>query len=347
MLTRIMKPTSSGVEAAAGLLRKGEVVAIPTETVYGLAASALLPEAVAKIFAAKGRPQDNPLIVHIGSPEDLELYAAEVPEAAPMLAKAFWPGPLTMVLRKKPVIPDVVTAGMETVGLRLPAHPAALAVIRKAGVPLAAPSANTSGRPSTTTASHVAEDLAGKIPLILNGGPCGVGLESTVVSLTGDRPRLLRPGGISLPELEAVLGPVDCDPAVFRSLGEGERPSAPGQKYRHYAPRARVVPVKGADGTAISRIQAECEAAAGQGLRPAVLCFDGEQGHFPGAVCLSYGVAAQPQSLAAKLFDSMRRFDALPADVIFVRLPPSGGMADSVINRIMKAAEHQAIDAGE
>ena len=221
---------------AAAILREGGLVGIPTETVYGLGANGLDPQAVARIFAAKGRPQDNPLILHIPEASWLERYCQSIPERAWALAEAFWPGPLTLILPRKPEVPDAVTAGLDTVGMRCPAHPLCRAIIRLAGVPVAAPSGNTSGRPSPTTAQHMLEDMDGKIDAIVDGGPCTVGVESTILDLTETTPRLLRPGGITLEQLKSVLGEVAVDPAVTRLMGAGEKPKAPGMKYRHYAP---------------------------------------------------------------------------------------------------------------
>ena len=230
---------------AAELLRAGELVAIPTETVYGLAADALNGRAVRKIFEAKGRPMDNPLIVHIADISDWAALVTHIPEKARALAAAYWPGPLTMILPHAPCIPDEVSAGLATVAVRFPAHPVARDLIRLTGRPLAAPSANRSGIPSPTTAAHVLADMEGRIAAVVDGGPCAVGVESTVVDLSGETPRLLRPGGVTLEMLEAVAGPVDVDEAVTHALREGAAAASPGMKYKHYAPAAHVVLVKG------------------------------------------------------------------------------------------------------
>jgi len=235
---------------AADILRRGGLLGIPTETVYGLGANGLDREAVAHIFEAKGRPQDNPLILHIPSAHWLERYCEDIPEAAYALADRFWPGPVTMILKHKPIVPDTVTAGLDTVGMRCPAHPVCRAIIAAADVPVAAPSGNTSGRPSPTNMVDMLEDMDGKIDGIVDGGPCSVGVESTIIDLTEQPPRLLRPGGITLEQLESVLGEVAVDPAVTRLMGAGEQPKAPGMKYRHYAPKAPVTVVQGAPETA-------------------------------------------------------------------------------------------------
>lgn len=231
------------ISAAADILRQGGLVGIPTETVYGLGANALDAEAVNKIFEAKGRPQDNPLIIHIPGPQWLPRYCEDVPPLAYTLARKFWPGPLTMILKRKPIVPDATTAGLDTVGVRCPDHQVTLSIIREAGVPVAAPSANTSGRPSCTTAADVMEDMEGKIDAVVDGGPCQVGVESTILDLTCTPPRLLRPGGLPLEALEEVAGPVAVDKAVTERLKDGEQPKAPGMKYRHYAPKAPVTVV--------------------------------------------------------------------------------------------------------
>ena len=237
--------TQADAALAAEILRQGGLVGIPTETVYGLGANGLNPEAVSHIFQAKGRPQDNPLILHIPEASWLERYCKEIPLTAYQLAQAFWPGPMTMILKRKDIVPDVVTAGMDTVGMRCPSHPLCREIIALAQVPVAAPSGNTSGRPSPTTAEHMLEDMNGKIDAIVAGGPCSVGVESTIIDLTCQPPRLLRPGGITLEQLESVLGEVAVDPAVTRLMGAGEKPKAPGMKFRHFAPKAPVTVVAG------------------------------------------------------------------------------------------------------
>ncbi len=237
--------TQLDTKTAAAILRDGGLVGIPTETVYGLGANGLDPEAVAHIFEAKGRPQDNPLILHIPSADWLERYCQDIPGVAYKLANQFWPGPMTMILKRKDNVPDVVTAGLDTVGMRCPDHAVCRGIIAAADVPVAAPSGNLSGRPSPTTAEHMLEDMDGKIDAIVDGGACTVGVESTIIDLTCTPPRLLRPGGITLEQLESVLGEVAVDAAVRRKMGEGEKPRAPGMKYRHYAPKAPVTVVKG------------------------------------------------------------------------------------------------------
>ncbi|MBQ7565676.1 MAG: threonylcarbamoyl-AMP synthase, partial [Oscillospiraceae bacterium] len=260
------------LDAAAAVIRQGGLLGIPTETVYGLGANALDEDAVAAIFAAKGRPQDNPLILHVPDAGWLARYCETVPEAAYRLAERFWPGPLTMILPKSPVVPLRTTGGLETVGVRCPDHPVTLEIIRRAGVPIAAPSGNASGRPSPTTAQHMLEDMSGRIDAIFDGGPCRVGVESTIVDLTVTPPRLLRPGGLPLEKLREVLGEIAVDRAVTEKLRENERPKAPGMKYRHYAPKAPMTVVcpkgPGSEEAVIRRVR---ELLKGPG-RSAVIC---------------------------------------------------------------------------
>lgn len=344
MQTKLLRPSEdpAAIEQAGALLRAGEVVGIPTETVYGLAADALNPEAVARIFEAKGRPQDNPLIVHIAAFDAIYDIAAEVPAQAKALAAAFWPGPLTMILPKQDKIPMVTSGGLNTVGIRFPSHPMAQAIIRAAGLPLAAPSANLSGRPSTTTAQHVIEDLDGKIAAVVDGGPCSVGVESTVVSLCGSRPRLLRPGGISLEQLRSVLGEVDVDRALREKIDDSEKVSAPGMKYRHYAPKAPVTVVFGTPQASADYIFAQL------GENSGVLCFDDCADRFRGkAVVETFGPSDDEAEQAREVFDALRRFDDTDCTEIFAQCPPASGIGLAVSNRIKKAAGFHIIDLTE
>ena len=322
---------------AAELLRQGGLVGIPTETVYGLGANGLDGEAVSRIFAAKGRPQDNPLILHIPGPEWLERYCQNIPQTAYRLAEAFWPGPLTMILPRKAMVPDAVTAGLDTVGMRCPSHPVCRAILLAADVPVAAPSGNTSGRPSPTTAADMAEDMDGKIDAIVDGGPCSVGVESTIVDLTCTPPRLLRPGGVTLEQLEQVLGQVAVDPAVTRLMGAGERPRAPGMKYRHYAPKAPVTVVAGAGETSAAYIAAH--AAPGDG----VICFDEFASQFPQQVVRTVGPARDTEEQARHIFQALRAFDHTQVTAIWAQCPDSRGLGLAVANRLNKAAGFQII----
>ena len=290
-------------QIAADIIRNGGLVAIPTETVYGLGANGLDEKAVAKIFEAKGRPQDNPLILHISGPEQIELFCHHIPQKAYDLAEAFWPGPLTIVLPAKECVPKRTTGGLSTVAVRCPDHDAARAIIRLAGVPIAAPSANISGKPSTTTAEHVRHDHDGKIDAIVDGGACRVGVESTIVDLTEERPRLLRPGGIGPEELIAVLGDLVVDKAVTAQVDKDEVVKAPGMKYRHYAPQEPVVIVAGSREKAAKYIHRHFE----PGDR--VLCFEEELPLYADCAPLSYGQEADVNTLSAGLFAALRELD--------------------------------------
>lgn len=334
MNTEYLPADAAGIARAGELLAHGGLVAIPTETVYGLAANAFDAAAVAKIFVAKGRPQDNPLIVHIADVGGLSELVKQVPESAKRLAQAFWPGPLTMILPKTGRIPEVVSAGLTTVGIRCPAHLVARDVIRAAGVPLAAPSANRSGRPSPTSAAHCKEDLDGRVDAILDGGASEVGVESTVVDLTGETPVLLRPGGVTLEQLRTVLKTVLVDEAVTGEVKPGRRVRAPGMKYRHYAPKAPVIIL---DGTS-EEVAAYVRQQPG---RKAILCF-AEEADMYSNCCEHveiYGTQADIGTMAHRLFDALRRVDALDLDLIFARAPASGdGLELAVLNRLEKAA---------
>ena len=329
------------IQTAADLLRIGGLVGIPTETVYGLGANGLDPAAVGRIFQAKGRPQDNPLILHIPGADWLERYCRDIPAAAYELARRFWPGPLTMVLRRRDNVPDQVTAGLDTVGMRCPAHPLCRAVIQAADLPVAAPSGNTSGRPSPTTAAHMLEDMDGRIDAILDGGPCSVGVESTIVDLTCTPPRLLRPGGITLEQLRAALGEVAVDPAVTRLMGAGERPRAPGMKYRHYAPKAPVTVVTGAP----ERSAAYIAAHAGPG--DGVICFEEFLPMYAGGArpVMSLGPAGDKGEQARRVFDALRAFDHTAVSAIWAQCPDSGGIGLAVTNRLNKAAGFHIVEA--
>ena len=324
--------TARETDQAARILREGGLVGIPTETVYGLGANGLDPDAVERIFAAKGRPQDNPLILHIPSADHLERYCQEIPDSAYALAKVYWPGPLTMILRRKPIVPDVVTAGLDTVGMRCPSHPVCHAILEAADVPVAAPSGNTSGRPSPTTAAHMWEDMDGKIDAIVDGGPCTVGVESTIIDLTCTPPRLLRPGGITLEQLQAVLGEVEVDAAVTRLMGAGEKPKAPGMKYRHYAPKAPVTVVAGEPAQSAAYIQAH--AAPGDGI----ICFDEFAPLFGAHYVEELGPAADKGEQARHIFDALRAFDHTGVEAIWAQCPDPSGLGLAIANRLNKAA---------
>ncbi len=337
METKRLTDTPADLQKAAKLLRSGELVAIPTETVYGLAANALDGGAVRRIFAAKGRPQDNPLIVHIADMEELPPLVAEVPELAEKLAKAYWPGPLTMIFRKSARIPDEVSAGLSTVAVRMPFHPLARAVIRAAGVPLAAPSANLSGSPSPTTAAHVLADMAGRIPAVLDGGMSAVGVESTVVDVTGPVPCLLRPGGITPAMLAAVAGGVSVNPAVTSPLPKGAAAASPGMKYKHYAPKAHVVLVRGTPAAYAAFVNSRRNDPV------TAMCFDGEEGNLR-VPYITYGRRDDPAEQAHRVFDALRRLDDIGAGTVYCACPSEEGMGLAVYNRLLRAAAFEVID---
>lgn len=329
------------ISAAARILREGGLLGIPTETVYGLGANGLDPVAVGKIFEAKGRPQDNPLIIHVPGPLWLARYCVDVPPLAYELARRFWPGPLTMILKRNPAVPDVTTAGLDTVGVRCPDHPVTLAVIREAGVPVAAPSANLSGRPSCTSAQDVLEDMDGKIDGVVDGGPCTVGVESTILDMTCTPPRLLRPGGLPLEALEDVLGKVEVDRAVTSLLKEGEQPRAPGMKYRHYAPKAPVTVVTGAPEKSAQEILRRMGAHSG------IICFDEFAPAFAGHAVQTLGPSGDKAAQAQRVFDALRAFDASPVTEIFAQCPDNRGLGLAINNRLKKAAGFHVIDADD
>ena len=324
---------------AAELIKSGELVAIPTETVYGLGADGLNPHAVAKIFKAKGRPQDNPLILHVADPADIEKFCHSIPERAYALAEKFWPGPLTMVLPAKDLVPKCTTAGLPTVAVRCPDNAVTREIIRLAGVPIAAPSANLSGKPSTTTAQHVLHDHDGNIAAIVDGGACRVGVESTIIDLSDDRPRLLRPGGITLEQLQEILGDIIIDKAVTGSVAQDAVVKAPGMKYRHYAPECSVIVVDGSTEAAARYI--------GEHFEPGnrVLCFEEELAAFAPFAPMAYGKQADTDSLLAGLFAALRELDDPAIGTVFARCPTGSGKALAVQNRLLKAAGFCRVDA--
>ena len=326
---------------AAEIIKNGGLVAIPTETVYGLGANGLDEAAVAKIFEAKGRPQDNPLILHICGPEQIELFCHHIPQTAYDLAEKFWPGPLTIVLPARSSVPKRTTGGLSTVAVRCPDNQVTRQIIRLSGVPIAAPSANISGKPSTTTAQHVLHDHNGKIAAVVDGGPCRVGVESTIVDLTEERPRLLRPGGITPEELLEVLGDLVVDKAVTAQIDQDAVVKAPGMKYRHYAPQSEVVIVSGSREKAAQYIHAHFT----PGDR--VLCFEEELPLYEGCAPLSYGQEADVASLSAGLFAALRELDDPTVHQVYARCPVGGGIAYAVQNRLKKAAAFHVVDAEE
>ena len=328
-------------QIAAKLIAEGELVAIPTETVYGLGANGLSEEAVAKIFIAKGRPQDNPLILHVAQSGDMEKFCHSIPESAYLLAEKFWPGPLTMVLPARDTVPRRTTGGLSTVAVRCPDSAVTREIIRLSGVPIAAPSANISGKPSTTTAQHVLHDHDGRIAAVVDGGPCRVGVESTIVDLTEDRPRLLRPGGVTPEQLLEVLGDLIVDRAVTAQIDKDAVVKAPGMKYKHYAPQSEVIIVSGSREAAASYIHRHY----GPGDR--VLCFREELALYEGCGPLAYGSEADVNTLSAGLFAALRELDKPEIPHVYARCPVGGGVAYAVQNRLKKAAAFHIVVAEE
>lgn len=346
MQTKVLKPTEGAIAEAADLLRSGRLVAFPTETVYGLGADALNAEAVHSIFSAKNRPADNPLIMHIVHQDQLDGLAA-IPDEAYPLMRAFWPGPLTILMPRTKRVPDVVTAGLATVAVRCPSHPVATDLIAAAGVPVAAPSANRSGRPSPTTAAHVLEDMEGRIPLILDGGPCQVGLESTVLDLSGAKPCILRPGGVTKDMLETILGTVEIAPSVLKPLAEGEVARSPGMRYRHYAPKGSVTLISGKEQEIVSAMRILCRQAEAEGRKACVMCFREHMRDL--ADCLPHCIGSRddPAETASLLFDVLRQLDEEGMDAIFSETLHTEGVGLAVMNRLGRAASFRTICASD
>ncbi|NWQ40963.1 threonylcarbamoyl-AMP synthase [Bacillus sp. EB106-08-02-XG196] len=323
---------------AAHFLQENEVVALPTETVYGLGGNAESDVAVEKIFAAKGRPSDNPLIIHIADKMQLTAFVADIPKKAEILMERFWPGPLTIIFKKKDgVLSDKATAGLETVAVRMPDHPVALALLKKCQLPIAAPSANSSGKPSPTNAQHVMEDLNGKIAGVLDGGSTGVGVESTVLDCTEEIPVILRPGGITKEQLEAVVGEVQLDAAL---LDEASKPKAPGMKYQHYAPNAPLYLVNGSK----SFLQGLIEERQRAGLRVGVLATEESVKDYQADVSIACGKRSELESVATALYETLRAFNQEKVDIIFSEMFPNNGVGHAIMNRLQKAAGNKIIN---
>lgn len=342
MNTLILPATGPDTVArAAEIIRAGGLLGIPTETVYGLGANGLDPEAVMKIFEAKGRPQDNPLILHVAGPEQVENFCHDVPEMAWTLMERFWPGPLTLILPARDIVPRRTTAGLDTVGVRCPATAVTRGIIAAAGVPIAAPSANISGKPSPTTAQHVLHDMDGRIDAVVDAGPCGVGVESTIVDLTCGVPRLLRPGGIGPEQLRETLGRLEVDDAVLGEVAQDTVVRAPGMKYTHYTPQAQVIIVTGSSEGAARYIRKRLTGA------DRVLCFREELPLYPEGAALAYGRETEPESLARGLFAALRELDRPEIRTIYARCPSGGGVTYAVANRLKKAAGFHLVKGDE
>ncbi len=343
MITRILPPTDAAIAEAAQRIRAGELVAFPTETVYGLGADGLNAEAVAKIFQAKGRPGDNPLILHISALDQIApLISGGLSPAARKMADAFWPGPLTMIFPKSDRVPENVTAGLSTVAVRFPAHETAQKLIAAAGTPIAAPSANRSGKPSPTAACHVFEDMNGKIPLILDGGDCAVGVESTVVDMTGEIPHILRPGGITAEQIAAVAGASEVDSAVMRPLAEGEKPRSPGMAHRHYAPNGQLTVYTGNEARVIQAIQSEYDRAKQSGHQPLILAMEAHRAAYGDRRLESLG--ADETAMAHRLFALLRDADHMEADVLLAEGVEARGVGLAVMNRLGRAAAFHIVE---
>ena len=331
------------MDRAGKLIAEGELVAFPTETVYGLGGDALDPDASRKIYAAKGRPSDNPLIVHIAEFDDMKRVAREVPEQARKLADAFWPGPLTMIVWKSDAVPEATTGGMQTVAVRMPNHPVALELIRRSGCLIAAPSVNTSGWPSPTEAQHVAEDLSGKIAMILDGGPVGIGIESTIIDLTEEKPMILRPGYITPEMLSEVLQEeVVIDPGII-AADDTRKPKAPGMKYKHYAPKAEMIIVDGAQDAVIAKINELTAAKRAEGKKVAVIATDETKERYDAQVILSMGRRSDEDAIAQHLYKILRECDELEVGEIYSECFQTPRIGQAIMNRLLKAAGHTVI----
>lgn len=330
-------------ENAADIIRNGGLVAFPTETVYGLGGDAFDNGAAAKIYAAKGRPSDNPLIVHIADITDMEKLSDDIPEMAYRLAERFWPGPLTMIVRKNSSVPASVTGGLDTVAIRFPSHPVARRLIKESGTFIAAPSANLSGRPSPTKASHVIEDLSGRIDMIIDGGDIEIGLESTIVDLTEIVPVILRPGYITQEMLEAAVGEVRLDKALMTGVAPDVRPKAPGMKYRHYAPKAVMTIVEGDNDKVVAYMQTELDKKLKAGYKVGIMVSGANEPCFDRGEIICLGNRDDEEEVARNLFAALREFDDRGVDVIYSEAFPEAGVGQAVMNRLLKAAGHMVV----
>ncbi len=349
LITRICKlnidsPDEGIIKEAGEIIKSGGLVAFPTETVYGLGGDALNKSSSAKIYEAKGRPSDNPLIVHICEVSVLDAIVREVPEDAVRLSERFWPGPLTMIFNKKNIVPDETTGGLDTVAVRMPDNRIALDFIKASGGYVAAPSANRSGRPSPTSAERVKEDLDGYIDMILDGGGSDIGLESTIVDMTSGIPVVLRPGFISLDMLKEALGRAEYDPAVFKKPSKDLRPKAPGMKYRHYAPKGQLKVVRGEEDAVIEYVNSACEHFMRDGKRTAVIASLETAGRYKADKVIAAGHREDEESIARGLYESLRECDDSDIDVIFSEEFKTPRLGDAIMNRLLKAAGYEAVE---
>lgn len=336
------KQREEKLKAAGRVIRQGGLVAFPTETVYGLGADALNPQASRRIYEAKGRPSDNPLIVHICDKKDLEKITKHVPERARKLADKFWPGPLTMIFEKNDRVPLETTGGLETVAVRMPDHAAALGLIKAGGGFIAAPSANTSGKPSPTQAEHVVLDMDGRIPMILDGGSVGIGIESTIVDFSGDCPMILRPGCITKSMIQEVIGEVKMDEGL-KDENPKKPPKAPGMKYRHYAPKAKMILVDGSQEKVQAKINSLAKEAVESGRGVGIIGTDESCRDYPLGIVKSIGTRADEDTIARHLYRILREFDEQDVEIIYSESFPSHGIGQAIMNRMLKAAGHQII----
>lgn len=352
MNTRVLKLSGSEMlsgedieklKAAAEILKAGGLVAFPTETVYGLGANALNEKAAKKIYEAKGRPSDNPLIAHVADFADIVPITSEIPEPGKKLADAFWPGPLTLVFPKSDKVPAGTTGGLDTVAVRMPSDPVAAALIRLSGVPIAAPSANTSGRPSPTTAQHVIQDMDGRIDMIIDGGPVGIGVESTIVDVTEKIPVLLRPGAVTVEMLRTVVGEVKIDPAILGPLSADVRPKAPGMKYRHYAPSAELTLFEGDIEHVIFEINSLAEGQRAAGKKVGIICTDETKNRYQADVVKSIGLRSKEETVAHNLYAVLRDFDDLGVDYIYSESFSTDHLGQAIMNRLKKAAGYKVL----
>lgn len=335
------------IDMAANILRSGGTVAFPTETVYGLGANALDEKAVKKIFEAKGRPSDNPLIVHVSNKEALKDLVKDIPKKAEILIEEFWPGPLTLIFRKSDIVPDIISAGLPTVAIRMPSHPIALELIRKSGVPIAAPSANISGKPSPTKGEHVVNDLDGKVDAIIIGGSSSVGVESTVLDVTKDIPVILRPGGVTKEDIREIIGKVEIDKSIDLGMSDDIIPMSPGMKYKHYAPKASVIVVEGDLEKVISKINKLKNEKTMLGYKIGILATEETKKHYENSVIMSIGSRKNIDTIARGLFDTLRKFDKEDVDIILAEGIERKGLGYAVMNRMLKSAGYNVIKAGD
>ncbi|MCK9443990.1 MAG: L-threonylcarbamoyladenylate synthase [Tissierellaceae bacterium] len=348
METRIVKIDENHIdkglmEEAVEIIKNGGLVAFPTETVYGLGANGLNEEAVRKIFQAKGRPQDNPLILHVHSTQQVKELVVEIPEIARICMEKFWPGPITFLLKRSQIVPDIITAGLDTVAIRMPENKIALELIRMANTPIAAPSANISGRPSPTSANHVIDDLMGKVHMIIDGGKTGVGLESTVLDLSGDLPMILRPGGVTKEELSQIIPNIAIDSSIMRE-GEGIVPKSPGQKYRHYAPKAEMIVYNGEIHSIVEAIRDNTKRYKEIGKSVGIICTDETKGLYTHGYIISMGSRKNKETIARNLFNILRTLDGKEIDIILAEGVELSDLGIAIMNRMMKAASGNVID---